>query len=217
MTPIVVTATVRGQIALPGGGIALDSLLMAQAALRDGLPPPPPFLPIEIPIAVEPGRRFHLASFAVPKLTEYDVRWINRRAPIEQYQALGDCSGKIRITAGPDKSYRIPLEVGHVEDERMVWYAIGDAALVAELLIGVAYLGKKRSVGLGRVHEWTVDPCEPWDDGFPVVRDGQPLRSLPLDWPGLVPGAPSGYRVVGCVDGPYWQHEREELCACPPT
>jgi hypothetical protein len=215
MTPLIITAMVRGQIALPIGSLALDSLLMAQIALRDGLPPPPPFRPIEIPIAVEGGGRFHLCSFAVPKLTEFDVRWINRRAPIEQYQAFGEAKGKIRITAGPDKSYRIPLEVGHVEDQRLVWYAIGDAELISELLVGVGYVGKKRSVGLGRVTEWTVAKCEPWGDGFPVERDGLPLRPLPLDWPGLAKNARKQYRVLGCVDGPYWQHEREELCAVP--
>jgi hypothetical protein len=213
--PLVVTARVDGQISLPSGPLALDALLMSAVATRDGLPPPPPFLPIEIPIAIEPGGRFHLASFSVGKLTDYDLRHTNQRAPVEQYQTLGPQTGRVQITAGRDKSYRIPREVGHVEGGSLTWYCLGECGPIAALVQWIPYLGKKRSVGLGRVAEWRVEPCEPWGDGFPVVRDGMPLRTLPLDWPGLAHDAPTGYRVLGCIDGPYWQHEREELSACP--
>lgn len=215
MIPLVVTASVRGQISLPGGPIALDALLMAATALRNAMPAPPPFQRIEIPIAIEPAGRFHLASFSIGMLTDFDLRYISRRAPVEQYQTIGPQTGRVQITSGPEKSYRIPLEVGHVEGERLTWYCLGDPEPIAELLQWIPYLGKKRSVGLGRVSEWRVEQCEPWGDGFPVVRDGLPLRTLPLDWPGLASDAPTGYRVLGCVDGPYWQHDREQLSACP--
>ena len=115
MTPLVVTARIDGQISLPNGPLALDALLMSAVATRDGLPPPPPVVPIEIPIAKEPGGRFHLCSFSVGTLSEFDRRFVNRRAPVEQYQTIGPQSGRVQITAGHDKSYRLPLEVGHVD------------------------------------------------------------------------------------------------------
>jgi hypothetical protein len=59
------------------------------------------------------------------------------------------------------------------------------------------------------VAEWSVDACEPWGDGFPVVRDGRALRTLPADWPGLVDPV-LRYRVLS---PPYWEHTREEVCA----
>ena len=52
--------------------------------------------------------------------------------------------------------------------------------------------------------------CEPWD-GFPVMRDGKPLRPLPPDWPGLV-DPEMGY---SCVTYPYWLAEAEDVCAVP--
>jgi CRISPR type IV-associated protein Csf3 len=122
----------------------------------------------------------------------------------------------IRINAGPCKSYRIPLETRHLEEDRLTWWCVGDASAIRDLLGWITYLGKKRSVGLGKVRRWTVEPCvPPWGDGFPVVRDGQPMRSLPPDWPGLADDVERAYRVLGCVDGPYWDKTREEICAVP--
>jgi hypothetical protein len=181
-------------------------------ALRQGLPPPSSAEqcePIEIPVQREPGGRFHLCSFGSGKLIEHDLRYVNRRAPVEQYQRYG-VTGRVQIQGGPDKSYRIPLEVGFLEASRLTWWCVGDREQIADLLSGVFFLGKKRNVGLGRVERWSVDPCEPWD-GFPVVRGGKPLRPLPLDWPLLVE-PPIAYRTLTY---PYWDHVAEEAVACP--
>lgn len=212
MSPLRVTALVPGQIALPNGPLALDSLLACQVALRDGLPPPSSAadcVPIQIPVQLEPGGRFHLCSFSEGGLTEFDIRYVNRRAPTEAYVEFG-VPGRVQINGGPDKSYRIPLEVGHVAGGELVWWCVGDAEQIRQLLATVGYLGKKRNVGLGRVAGWTVEPCETWP-GFPVVRDGRPLRPLPQDWPGLE-DPPLAYRVLSY---PYFDHTREELLACP--
>lgn len=208
-----ITAHVLGQIALPNGGIGLDSLLTAAVAARDDLPPPASAADctrLDIPVALEPGGRFHLCSEALYELTEFDLRYINRRAPIEQFQMLGPPSGRVQITAGVDKGYRIPLEVGHLAGSRLDWYAIGDAHKIRALLALVGYLGKKRSVGLGKVERWEVIACETWD-GFPVVRDGKPLRTLPKDWPGLI-DAPLGYASLSI---PRWDRTKQELHAVP--
>lgn len=214
MTPLVVRARLRGGITLPGGPIALDSLLASQVALRAGLPPPRhagDCQPIEIPVEREPGGRFHLASFSVSSFEEHSLRYVNRRAPVEQYQTIG--SEKIRrvqITSGANKSYRIPMETGHVNGDVLTWWCIGDMEPIRELLSTVLYLGKRRAVGLGRVVQWEIEDCEPWD-GFPVVRDGKALRTLPSDWPGLL--APrTAFRTLSF---PYWDHSAEVLCAIP--
>lgn len=215
MSPLRVVAHVPGQIALPHGPLALDALLASQVALREGLPPPrhaADCQPIAIPVQREPAGRFHLCSFSEHAFDAYDVRWVNRRAPVEQYQTIGESKIKrVQITGGKNKSYRLPLEVGLLADSRLVWWCVGDADAIRELLSTVLYLGKKRSVGLGRVERWEVAPCAAWD-GFPVLRDGLPLRPLPLDWPGLSAEAP---RALKTLDYPYWDHAREEVCACP--
>ena len=188
MTPLVIRAHLSGSIALPNGPLALDALLASQVALRLELPPPRhagDCQPIEIPIEKEPRGRFHLCSFSVGNFEARYLRYVNRRAPVEQYQTIGEAKiRRVQITSGANKSYRIPLEAGHVESDVLTWWCVGDAGQIRELLSTVLYVGKKRAVGLGRVDRWEIEPCEPWD-GFPVLCDGRPLRPLPTNWPGL--------------------------------
>ena len=152
-----------------------------------------------------------MASMAEYRVEERALRYLTKRAPIEQYQTIG--SAKIRrvdITAGENKSYRLPMETLYLVGDRLEWWCIGDAGEIRSLLALVAYLGKKRAVGLGKVREWLVEPCATWP-GFPVMRDGHALRNLPLDTPGLV-DAETAYAVLTY---PYWRHEAEELCEVP--
>lgn len=217
MIPLEVTAELAGAIALPGGPVALDALLAAAIAKRDNIPPATceaEIVPIEIPVARSACGRFHLASFSDGAFESRDRRYINRRFPLPEAQIFGESKFKrIDISTGPAKSFRIPLETGHLEHDRLRWWCIGDRDAIAELLTTwIGYLGKKRSVGLGRVARWSVEPCEHWGDGFPVARDGLPLRTLPADWPGLSDTAERAYRVLTY---PYWRHSAEQICAVP--
>jgi len=216
MKPLQVTAHLAGPVALPNGPIALDSLLAAAVAMRDGIEPPASpaeVVPIEIPVARSPCGRIHLASWSIGEFEARERRYINQRFPIAEAQEFGNAKlRRVRLSEGRTKSYRIPMESGHLVDDQLRWWCIGDQREVEELLSLIGYVGRKRSVGLGRVSRWSVEPIAPWD-GFPVaLSDGAPLRSLPLDWPGLRADAPTGYR---CLTFPYWQRHREELVAVP--
>jgi hypothetical protein len=216
VTPLHVTARLTSAIALPRGRLALDALLAAAVALRDQLPPPgvgAELVAIEIPVERAPCGRFHLASFACPVFDSYESRYINRRYPIEQAQTLGTVDIKrVRLTAGPQKSFRIPFETGHVEGDALEWWCVGDRDGIEALLALVPYIGKKRAVGLGRVAEWRVEPCDPWGEGFPVLRNGRPLRPLPLDYHGL-----AEHDVEHCaLTYPYWLFSARQVCAVPP-
>ena len=212
MEPLHVTAEIVGSIALPNGPLALDGLLAWAVAQQLNLPPPSigPLVPIEIPVEREAGGRFHLCSFSVSETELHANRWVNRRFPLAEAQLLGNEKLKrVQITAGPCKSYRLPMETQHLVNDRLDWWCIGERDPIEELLGLVGYLGKKRGVGLGRVRRWTVEPCESWGEGFPVVRDRRALRTLPPDWPGLA--EPDLHLKV--LSYPYWEHAREELCA----
>lgn len=218
--PLRVTAHLRGPINLPAGALALDALLCAAVVIRDRVPPIEPGVPfakLAIPIEREPGGRFYLASFSIGCVEAVERDWTNRRFPIPEAQAIGRTITSVRISGGPAKSYRLPRERQHMEGDRLDWYCIGDRLAVCALLSYVTYLGKRRAVGLGAVARWEVVPCEPWQ-GFPVVRDGRPLRPLPPDWPGLI--EPEMAMVV--MDEPYWLRvgpdgeSRETICAVPP-
>ncbi|HEU5276815.1 MAG TPA: hypothetical protein VFU97_24375 [Xanthobacteraceae bacterium] len=209
-----ISARLAGPISLRSGALRLDGLLAWAVAQSEQIPPPGfgELAQIDIPIAKEPGGRFHLCSFAAPRLEQHELRYINRRFPVPEAQAIGDPKFKrINIAAGPTKSFRLPSEVAWVEHDELEWFAIGEAKPIRELLSLVHYLGHKRSVGRGKVRQWSVEPCEPWGPGFPIVRDGKPTRALPPDWPGLE-DPELAYAVMSF---PYWRHTAEELCAVP--
>lgn len=215
MIPLRIRAHLNGPVCLPGGPISLDGLLAYAVALRGDLPPvlnTADVRPIEIPVQREPGGRFHLASFSEYEAEERENRWLNKRTDIVEAQALGDERFKrIGLSTGVNKSWRLPMEMIHLKGDVMTWWCIGDPAQVSDLLGCIGYISKKRGLGHGRVHRWDVEACEVWP-GFPVVRNGQALRPLPIDWPGLSEDVEQAFRTLTY---PYWQRHLEVLCAVP--
>lgn len=211
MTPLRVEARVSGAVSMRVG-VALDALLMAAVATRDDLPPIGVGEPrdIEIPIARRDG--IYLASHGIADVEARERRFLTKRFPLAEAQAIGDPKMRvIKQSAGLTKNFRIPTETQHLRDDTVTWFAIGDAGQVRDLLAWVQYIGKKRSVGLGRVASWSVsEPSDTWE-GFPVVRDGRPLRNLPVDWPGL----DEPRRGFAVLHPPYWEQWRAEECAVP--
>jgi hypothetical protein len=213
IAPMLVTARLEWSVVLNDPPM-LDSLLAWVYAARAGLLAPvgpEQTLPIAVPLAEQDGIR--LASQGiVGEASAYETRHKHRRAPWQEYARMG--AAKIRrcdMSVGPDKSYRRPYVVTMPAGDVIHWYALGDLDMVRALLVDVRHVGKHRGTGKGRVREWRVEPCEPWD-GFPVLRDGQPLRPLPKDWPGLAVDARVGFRVL---TPPYFQREREQECVIP--
>ena len=208
--PLRIVADLGGPVAMPYGPIALDSMLawaeakLVYPTIVDGL------RDIEISVAREPGGRFHLASFSVSEPEAHDSTFVNQRFPVAESMWLAPRMKRVQVNAGAQKSYRIPLHLTFMRDDRMEWYAIGDRERISYLLQLVTHLGKRRGVGKGLVLRWAVEPCAPWP-GFPVVRDGLPLRPLPLDWPGLS----GGERRYCRLTYPYWRRPDEVLCSVP--
>lgn len=214
--PLEVRARLAGPV-LRGGEDwpALDALLAWAVVRRDAIPvalTAAECIQVAIPVERESDRRFYLASFGAAVVEAHRGRWTNRRFPVEEAQLVG--SPKIRridVGAGACRTYRIPQEEVFLRDDAMAWWCVGDEAGVRALLVDhVGYLGRRRAVGGGRVAAWEVAPCVPWGEGFPVVRDGLATRTLPLDWPGLTPDHPAGYRTLTY---PYWDRAREEMRA----
>jgi len=193
----------------------LDGLLAYAVSVRDKLPPAldaSQVVPIEIPIERAEGGRFHLCTSARFEVEQHERRWLNRRFPIPEAQIMGNAKVRsINIAGGPCKSYRIPLHCAHLVDDEIAWLCLGDLDAISELLGLISHLGKRRGVGLGKVVEWRVEQCDSWDEGFPIVRDGQPQRPLPHDWPGL----DNPMLAQHVLSYPYWRHTEEEPCAVP--
>lgn len=204
MIPLRVTAHISQEIALRDE-LALDALLMAMVARRDGLPPldvtrnDGPFVPVlPIPVALSECKRFYLCSHARPEWIEKELRYKNRRPVVRELATLSAMNTSVNIATGPNKAYRVPYETGFLRDGRLDWWCIGERDEIASLLSLCTALGRNRGVGLGRVDRWEVEPCETWP-GFPVCRAGVPLRPVPHDWP----DATESIVVEGLLMPPY--------------
>ena len=211
MIPLRIVARLGGPST---GAPILDGLLAFVVAQRAGLVAGfGPLQPIDIPIATDQTERIYMCSSPSVRWEARELRYLNRKFPIGEAQMLAEPKLKrVNISMGACRSYRLPGDVAWAEGDSIAWWCIGDAEKISMLLRDVTHLGKRRAVGRGRVDRWEVEMCEPWDEGFPVVRDGMPLRPLPLDWPGLAQDVTTGYSTLR---PPYWLHANESLCAMP--
>ena len=225
MDALRITATLRGGICCPGEGPQLDTLLASTIAKRLGYPPPRhanDIRKIEVPLARSACDRIYLCSVGIYDIECVEKDWTNRRFPTEKALIQADPNDLrvINIKAGAQKSYRLPRERAHLLNDSMYWFAEGDAPAVAEILVDVHHLGKRRAVGLGEVIEWKVERWPAWT-GFPVLwPDGTPIRPLPLDWPGVADTSQRGWRTLadtarGIVS--WARHLEEELWLPSPA
>jgi len=208
MTPLVVQTTAPlGYVS--GHPVHLDALVMSVAAKRAGRAQPQTAAELDdVPIPIERSAcgRYYLASAALTEIVAREVRHTHQRFPLREAVHLGGPKIKrVDDGAGRHKSYRIPSERHHARGGLLTWYAIGEPEAVRELLDEVTHLGRRRAVGEGmltlRGERWSVEPCEPWGEGFPVLSpEGAALRNLPLDTPGL-----ERFRHLQApLEPPYW-------------
>lgn len=219
MIPIKVTAHLGGAVSLPPDGmIHLDGLLGAVVAMRDNLPPltnhADEASDLNLPLCLSACGRLYLASAGLYVVDARERRYTNRRFPVAEAQGLGGPKvRRIHVGLAKTKSFRLPREACHLADAQMVWFAFAPDSAAADdvraLLRAVRHLGRKRSSGEGEALAWDVEVLA--DDGvwpgFPLVRAGQPLRPVPLDWPGV--DEDLAYPDVRTLRAPYWWRASE--------
>lgn len=218
MEPLEIRAELYGRVMLPAEGVIhLDALLMAAVARIECRPlalDETQLAEIPIPVARSACGRYYLASASVSHVRAREVRWINKRFPIAEWQQLGagKSAQRVQVSAGPSKSFRTPAEAHRLEGDQLTWWCVGERDAIDRLLGAITSVGRLRGHGEGEVRTWAVEPCEPWGEGFPVLSaDGSALRTLPLDTPGLGEHVPR----FGNLAPPYWRRTTEELVAAP--
>lgn len=154
------------------------------------------------------GDWYWAASCAVCHWRARDAVHWNKRWNLPQSHRI-DWRGraeKIVYTGGAYKAYHQPLYL--LLTDRLVWYAVGDGAAVERLLRLVPGVGKKTGMGFGAlVDGFTV---EPWGEDWSEVRDGVPMRPIPLlDGETTTAGGWYGIRP------PYWHPAQRRRCAMP--
>lgn len=120
----------------------------------------------------------------------------------------------VNTTGDWTKSYRLPLRVRDVP--RVVWFAQGDRREMLKLLRRkVLAVGKKTSVGYGRVGEWVVDRID-FDAVWWAGSPGGPVLMRPLPAGPWLPKGLAGYRTdYGACCPPYWHQDRHTEIVVP--
>ena len=143
-----------------------------------------------------------------PEPTSEGREYVNKRLATENAGLLAPASRTVVSTTNTwTKSYRIPLRIRRVPCVR--WFATGHRRQLLCLLRRCPAIGKKVSVGYGRIAEWTVERIDrdytwfaPWPEHGTVL-----MRTLPAgDW---LPADLIGTRGdFGAACPPYWHQER---------
>jgi CRISPR type IV-associated protein Csf3 len=139
---------------------------------------------------------------------EYISYWHKRFDDhLSKYLDLEGKSGRINITSGEYKNYRMP-KICKVYPA-LVWYAVGDKVGVEDLCRGVVAIGKKTSQGEGFVKKWEVE--EIGDDHSEIGLEGELTRAL-IE----LPEGAKNYRL-GCygIKPPYWLQENKRVAYVP--
>lgn len=218
--PVLVTARLVSPLA--GDAPRLDSLLQATLAVHHAkkipgskidraFPLTPDLSTIPIPLARQRIGGWDVACCSWPILGpvhEDKSEYVTKKIATENAAMLAPQSRTVVTTTNSwTKSYRLPLRTRLVE--RVAWFAVVDGpSRLRQVLKRVESIGKKPSIGYGRVAEWTVEPVEEDHSWFAPSPAGPVLMTaLPAgDW---LPSGLVGYRRdFGACVSPYWHQDR---------
>ena len=226
--PVKVTAHLASPLA-GDSALRLDGLLEYALSLyhpkgvpgykitRDGPPPAPGEIPIPLRREWLGGHLVGCCSDAILEAPAAEgVEHVNKRIGVEHAGLLAPSSRLVVSTTNSwTKSYRLPLRVRVVP--RVCWFAVGDRREIQRALARhVHALGKKISIGYGRVKAWEVERTDAdWSWFAPSPAGPVLMATLPRgDW---LPGGLVGWREdYGAASPPYWcvSHYAEIVAPC---
>ena len=206
----------------------LDALLELALAHAQGMPtyeidrsrPCPPVAQIGIPLVRRWINGSLVSCCSSPILSEMEcerVEHVNTRFPLEHSPRLSEGERTIVATSNAQfKSYRLPLRIRNVS--QIAWFALsGDRRrLLRVLQRNIRSLGKKRSVGYGRVTAWEVDEVSADWSWFATDQDGTQVLMRPLPLGVELPESLTGCRQdFGGCQPPYWHPDRYQEIVVP--
>lgn len=173
--------------------------------------PAPPMAAIPIPMVRRDAGPWKVAACSdpiYPEVARDGREFVNKRLATEEAGLLAPRARTVVSTTNSwTKSYRIPLRVRRID--RVRWFAAGHRRPLLKLLQRCTAIGKKVSVGYGRVAEWTIERVErdyswyaAWEGHGTVL-----MRALPVGpW---LPKDLIGYREdFGACVPPLWHPDR---------
>lgn len=208
---------------LAGDAPMLDGLLEFEMAQRQGLAnkirrdqPAPPIGAIHIPMLIQRLGVWPVPCSSSPIYAAENDRheFVAKRLAVEFSEELAPENRNV-VAMGNSvfKSYRIPLRIRSIK--QVAWFCQGHRGPILKLLKSVKAIGKKRSVGYGRIREWTAEEVPGELHWYAPHESGQVLmRPLPIGpW---LPRELLGFKVdFAGVIAPYWHPDRYDEIVTP--
>lgn len=139
--------------------------------------------------------------------TQYWNKRFDTQASLSDHIDFGGKVEKILIEQGRYKAYHMPLPT--LVCDKVTWYAYGDMEKVADLLTGIAAIGKKRSYGNGNVIKILVGAMgHDWSEW----RNNKLMRPMPgplaknVQWHGGFNAQLTAFRA------PQWHAGNQTMC-----
>lgn len=213
-TPIVITAELGTPIIHAEHPLThLDSILVFAAfithpveSVHDGSEPPVVPLPLELTWVSSAGLPLWACTPLAPLESSTDSReYWHKRYPAHRAEFGSRLNAN--LTGGRWREYRMPVRAHAVR--RLGALAIGNAPEVERLLSVITHIGKKGSMGYGRVLRWTVTESDHTLDDV-LMRRPVPIAFF------------EGKQPRGRVElrrawtPPYWYAPRWTDCVVPP-
>lgn len=224
MSSDIIKVTAHLSTPLAGDAPFLDALLEFEMAQRCGKAqkirrdqPCPPFGEVHIPMACRNigGLQVPCASAPILEPCREAVEYFAKRIATEHSDTLAT-DRRLQVALGNNtyKSYRLPLRLREIH--RVVWFAMATRRHTLKLLKSVHSIGKKRSIGYGRIERWEAERVDmDWSWFVPTERGQLLMRPLPLC--DELPSDLIGFRqCFGAVQPPMWHPDRyvERVVPC---
>ena len=160
----------------------------------------------ELPFLEKSDGVYH-TSFPIAKIKAFQNRTIAKSFDKVGFASIG---GKINseiedTQRGRYKAWFESFEAMIVD--KVVYYVRGDIDIIYDLLKGLRYLGKKASIGMGKIKETIIEEIK---DDYSLVQNNSPMRNLPLVEKYY--NLNNSSRVLMPLNPPYWKNYRSVEC-----
>lgn len=121
--------------------------------------------------------------------------------------------GLISDSVGKFRAYRQPQLIRTVQDATIIFFAVGHADEIQDLLSYIPAVGKKPAMGWGIIDKWAVEPADEdyttWHPKFGL------MRPLEVEKDEITPEAQKYPCMLYGIRPPYWKSVNQRLCRVP--
>lgn len=152
----------------------------------------------------------YAASCGFYKQYSENIEYWHKRPDWDKEQSYLEGEGKMTISVGINRAYRMPQVIRTISD--IEFYGYGTIEKVKDLLSYIPAVGKKPSAGWGQVKEWIVEPFE--EDWSTWSRKHGLMRPIPVGED--IGHDLSPYTIQDCgIRPPYWKFKNQQPCYMP--